>query len=122
MTALQHQSFLELLKMIDAGELSSLAGKEVLSVSSTTGESPKKIAEEKNLIQKNDKDEINKIAEEIVAENKKIVEEIKGGKESGLQFLVGQGMKKTGGAMNPKLLTEALKNIISMEYGTFRQN
>ena len=109
------ENFLEVLKMIDARELSSLAGKEVLSVSSTTGESPKKIAEEKNLIQKNDKDEINKIAEEIVAENKKIVEEIKGGKESGLQFLVGQGMKKTGGAMNPKLLTEALKNIISME-------
>lgn len=108
-----NENFVEILKMITNGELSSLAGKEVLSASARTGESGRKIAEEKNLLQKNDLGDIEKIAKEIIAENQKIADEIKMGKMGGMQYLVGQGMKKTGGAINPRLLTETLKSIIT---------
>ena len=54
-----------------------------------------------------------KIIQEVMRENASAVNDYKKGKESALQFLVGQGMKATRGAGNPQvfmsLFLEALK-------------
>jgi len=50
-----------------------------------------------------------KIIEQVIAENPKQVAEYKAGNDKVLQYLVGQGMKLSGGAANPGLLAELLK-------------
>ena len=49
----------------------------------------------------------------LIDSNPKVVEEYKAGKESSLQFLVGQGMKATRGSANPVLLLELLKKQVN---------
>ena len=47
--------------------------------------------------------------EEVIKNNPAVVEEFKNGKENALQFLVGQGMKLSGGKANPGVLQKLLK-------------
>lgn len=102
--------FSELMEMIMNNELSSRGGKDVLSYM-YNGESgsAKEIAERFRLIQSSDSDELRSLVEEVIRENPQVAEDYKGGKESSLQFLVGQGMKKSKGSANPKMLNETLK-------------
>ncbi len=72
----------------------------------------KKIAEEKNLIQKSDSGELKKIIEAIVAEQAKAVAEYKAGKQASLQFLIGQAMRMTKGSANPELLRKIFIEIL----------
>ena len=59
-----------------------------------------------------DEGKLQELIDEIILEHKEVVEEYKGGKESALQFLIGQGMKKSKGSANPELLkTILLKSI-----------
>ena len=51
-------------------------------------------------------DELNAIADDIIAKNSKAVEDVKKGKGNALQFLVGQGMAKTKGQASPDKLRE----------------
>ncbi|TSC70538.1 MAG: aspartyl-tRNA(Asn)/glutamyl-tRNA (Gln) amidotransferase subunit B [Parcubacteria group bacterium Gr01-1014_46] len=106
------ESFVGLIKMIGAGELSSRGAKDVLKVMFEVGGNPSLIAKEKELIQKSDIEEIKKMAEKIVRENPDSVSEYKNGKESLLQFFVGQGMKESGGAVNPEVFKKIVLEIL----------
>jgi aspartyl-tRNA(Asn)/glutamyl-tRNA(Gln) amidotransferase subunit B len=64
------------------------------------------------MLQKSDEGELKAIVEEIVNEHPEVVSEYKGGKESALQFLVGQGMKATKGSANPQVLIKLLKELM----------
>jgi aspartyl-tRNA(Asn)/glutamyl-tRNA(Gln) amidotransferase subunit B len=101
-----------IVSMIKRGELSSRGAKDVLKLVFENGGEPEALAKEKGLVQKNDPAEIRKIAEEILKENPAIVEEYKAGKESRLQFFVGQGMKKSGGSVNPEKMKEILLELL----------
>ena len=101
-------SFSELVKMIIDGKISSRGAKDILKIMFEKGGSPEKIAEENNLIQKNDEGELKEIVSKIISENNSVVEEFKNGKEASLKFLIGQGMKATKGSANPKILQDLL--------------
>ncbi|MBI5742320.1 MAG: Asp-tRNA(Asn)/Glu-tRNA(Gln) amidotransferase GatCAB subunit B, partial [Candidatus Niyogibacteria bacterium] len=49
------------------------------------------------------------VAAQVVADNPAAVTDYKGGKESSLQFLVGQMMRLTRGAANPQVAAKLLK-------------
>lgn len=102
--------FAELMDMILAGELSSRGGKDTLFYM-YKGEigGARKIAKRHSLIQSSDSGELETLADGIVKDNPEAVKEFKDGKESSLQFLVGQGMKRSKGSANPQLLSEVLK-------------
>ena len=108
------EGFVDLIKMIKEGSLSSRGAKDILKIMFEVGGAPKIIADEKGLIQKSDPEELRKIMEEIISANPESVIEYKNGKESLLQFFVGQGMKLTKGSGNPEVLKsialELLKN------------
>jgi aspartyl-tRNA(Asn)/glutamyl-tRNA(Gln) amidotransferase subunit B len=106
-------NFISLMRMAIAGEISSRGAKDILAVLYKEGGDPKKIADEKGLIQKSDEGELKKIVEQIVADNKNAADEYKAGKEQALQFLVGQGMKATKGAANPSVLKKLIHEAIS---------
>lgn len=103
------ETMTELLNLVKGNEVSSRGAKDILAVMVKTGEPPRAIAEAKNLFQKSDEGELAKIIEQVIAANPKQVEEYKAGNEKVLQYLVGQGMKLSGGAANPGLLAALLK-------------
>ncbi|MEX0931446.1 MAG: Asp-tRNA(Asn)/Glu-tRNA(Gln) amidotransferase subunit GatB [Candidatus Paceibacterota bacterium] len=105
-------SFVELIEMIDSGDLSSRGAKDTLSLMYGKGGSAKSIAESNGFIQKNDIEELTKVVKTAISENKQVVEEYLSGKESALQFLVGQCMKATKGTASPPLLIKLLKENI----------
>jgi len=98
------KDFSQLIMMVSAGDISSRGAKDILKIMIEKGGNPKEIAERKNLLQKSDEGELKKIVSQIVKENKKVSDEYKAGKESALQFLIGQGMQATKGSANPKVL------------------
>lgn len=106
-------AFAGLMKMIEAKKVSSRGAKDILAIMFEQGGDPEKIAVEKDLIQKSDEGAVKKIAEEVVAENPKAVGEYKAGKVANLQFLIGQGMKKSKGSANPEMLKTAILALLS---------
>jgi aspartyl-tRNA(Asn)/glutamyl-tRNA(Gln) amidotransferase subunit B len=104
--------FVEVIKMISNGDLSSRGGKEVLKIISTEGGTAKAIAQDKNLIQKSNTEELKKIVEAIINENQKVAEEYKNGNTAVIQYLVGQGMKVSKGSANPQVLKSIFEEFL----------
>jgi aspartyl-tRNA(Asn)/glutamyl-tRNA(Gln) amidotransferase subunit B len=96
---LRAEALVELIKMIKSGDISSRGAKEILKVMEEFGGEPKKIAEEKKLMQESDREVLQKIVDEVKKENPG---------EIPAQFLVGQAMKKSGGRANPVILQELI--------------
>lgn len=106
------ESVASVVDMIVSGELSSRGAKDVLKIMLKNGEDPKNIAEKEGLFQKSDENELIKVVNKVLSENKDVVLDYKNGKISALQFLVGQGMKESKGSANPTVLKDLmLKNI-----------
>ena len=78
-----------------------------------TGETPEIIIEKKGLKQVNDLSSLEQICSQIIAENQKAVADLKNGNERSLGFLVGQGMAKSKGQANPKILSEIIRKKIN---------
>ena len=107
------KNFAILMTMLDGKEINSRVAKDLLKEILETDEDPEKLAKERGLLQSSDPAELLPVIEEIIAEFPDIVNEYKGGKENSLQFLIGQGMKKTRGSANPGLLSELLKSTLA---------
>ncbi|OGD69845.1 glutaminyl-tRNA synthase (glutamine-hydrolyzing) subunit B [Candidatus Campbellbacteria bacterium RIFCSPLOWO2_02_FULL_35_11] len=107
-------NFVELIKMVGGGEISSRGTKDILKIMFVDGGSPKKIAEEKDLLQKSNEGELEAVVLRIIEGNKTVVEEYRAGKESALQFLIGQGMRETKGSANPKILADLFKKNLKI--------
>lgn len=105
-------NFAELIQMISDNKISSRAAKDILAMITTEDASPMKIAEEKDLLQKNDEGALKEIIQKIIDNNKEIVETYKAGKENAIMSLVGQVMKETKGSANPQLALRLLKELI----------
>jgi aspartyl-tRNA(Asn)/glutamyl-tRNA(Gln) amidotransferase subunit B len=69
------------------------------------------VAKELNLIQKSDAGELERIVDQVLADNPQAVEDVTaGGKKSNKArgFLLGQVMQKTKGQANPKVVSEIM--------------
>ncbi|MBI2046262.1 MAG: Asp-tRNA(Asn)/Glu-tRNA(Gln) amidotransferase subunit GatB [Parcubacteria group bacterium] len=111
--AVSPDSFAELIRMAREGIISSRGAKDILAVLFEKGGDPKKIAEEKGLLQQSDEAVLKAIARKIISENQKVADEYKNGKESAIQFLIGQGMKETKGAGNPAVLKKIFIELLT---------
>jgi aspartyl-tRNA(Asn)/glutamyl-tRNA(Gln) amidotransferase subunit B len=106
------ENFAEFITLIEEGKISSKIAKAVLEEMFKTGADPSHIIEEKKLVLISDRAEIEKIAREVISENQRAVFDFKRGKETALQFLIGQVMKKTQGKAHPQLTREVLLKIL----------
>ena len=104
-----------LIKKVEDGQLSNLAGKEVLKLLLDTGESVDKIIEDQGLTQVSDDGALERIVDDVIKENERIANEIRGGNDKAVGFLVGQSMKKSQGKANPKRLGEIIKRRLTHE-------
>ena len=75
--------------------------------------SAREIVDDKGLKQVTDHGEIEKVIDEVIKDNPKMVQEYLGGKDKLLGFFVGQAMKKTKGKANPKMLNDILLKKLS---------
>ncbi len=107
------ENFAELIDMITKGDISSRTAKDILAMIVIKDESPRKIAEEKDLIQKNDEGSLKEIVQKVIDANPEIITIYKGGKENALMSLVGQVMKASNGSANPALVQKLLKELLS---------
>ena len=108
------ENFAEFITIIYQKNLSSKISKILLKEMFETKKDPSDILEEKELVQIQDQDTLKNIIVTVITNNQKAVEDYKKGKESALQFLMGQVMKETKGRADPeitrKLLIDLLKN------------
>jgi aspartyl-tRNA(Asn)/glutamyl-tRNA(Gln) amidotransferase subunit B len=103
------ETFIELVRMIDKGEVTEKYAKELIKAYVDTGTSPKKLAaKEKMQLSESD---IVKIVKDIIRKNEKTVKEFKSGKGEALQFLIGLVLKETKRQADPK----AIKGLIEKE-------
>ena len=107
----------EIIDLINKGELSSRGAKDMISTLWKADENLKnrkvrEFAEEKGLIIKNDPEFLNNIIKTVIDNNPTQVIEYKNGKETLLMYLVGQVMKEGKGAINPAIATEGLKEFL----------
>ncbi|MFQ3674953.1 MAG: Asp-tRNA(Asn)/Glu-tRNA(Gln) amidotransferase subunit GatB [Endomicrobiia bacterium] len=93
--------------------ISSKILKEVFAEMWLTNEFPSKIVEKKGLTQITSTIELEKLVDEVIKENEKIVLDYKNGKQQAIGSLIGSAMKKSGGRANPRLLTEIFKQKLS---------
>lgn len=102
----------ELIGMIESGKISGKIAKVIFAEMFETGKLPSVLVEEKGMTQISDTDELEKIVEQVIAENPGPVAELKAGKDRTLGFLVGQVMKLTQGRANPQVVNEIIAEKI----------
>ncbi len=109
-------SFAELSSMVEAHELSSTAAKEIFTEMLRSGKSPRDIAQSKDLIQVSDQGEITTAVDAVLAlpDNQKSIQDIKGGNERAIGFLVGQVMKQSAGKANPAMVQQLIREKLSV--------
>jgi aspartyl-tRNA(Asn)/glutamyl-tRNA(Gln) amidotransferase subunit B len=97
-------------RMVKDGRLSSTNAKLLLSKLWHEASDPKKIAQNLNLLQESNEDELGAVVDEVIAENAQAVADYKAGNQRAFGALVGQSMKKTQGKGNPPLINKLLKD------------
>ncbi len=105
----------ELLSLIDAGTISGKQAKEVLIAMTGTDRLPSAIVEERGLRVVSDEGQLLPLCQKLVADNPKQVDQVRAGKKGMMGFFVGQVMKQTGGAADPKLVTALFERLIAEE-------
>jgi len=100
----------ELIKTIAAGTINNNQAKEVFAEMFATGKPVAQVIEEKGFEQVSDAGEIEKIVDQVLADNEAQVAAFRGGNEKLFGFFVGQVMKASQGKANPKVVNELLRS------------
>ncbi|HET9921500.1 MAG TPA: Asp-tRNA(Asn)/Glu-tRNA(Gln) amidotransferase subunit GatB [Ktedonobacteraceae bacterium] len=99
-----------LLDLLDQERVTGKQAKEVLEEAFATGEMPEAIVTRKGIKPPiSDQGELERIVEEVIAKNSKIVNDYRGGKTNALQALVGQVMKQTRGQAKADMVQKLLR-------------
>src|SRR5579859_700220 len=87
-----------LLDLLDKGRITGKQSKEVLEEAFASGKMPETIVKEKGIQPPiSDQSALERIIEEVIANNPKVVSDYRAGKTNALQYLIGQVMKQTRG-------------------------
>jgi len=95
-----------LMARVAKNEISSRGAKDALTDVFMNGGDLQKILSK--YVQQSDAGALEAIARKIVGDYPQVAQDYKNGKESALQFLIGQGMRQTKGSANPELLKAAI--------------
>jgi len=105
---------LALADMTEKSEITSNAATELFNALMNGATDPRRVAEERDLLQVSDEDAIAAVVDEVMADpaSQKAIEDIRAGNDKAIGYLVGQIMKKSAGKANPglaqKLISERL--------------
>ena len=103
--------FNNLFQSVAGSQISATVAKQVIVDSLKTGQDPVAIATSKGLIQVSDSEEIKKLAQAVIDQNPKAVQDYKKNPAS-IGFLIGQLMKASQGSANPQIAKETLEKLL----------
>ena len=97
--------------MVDNNEVNSTAAKEIFVTMQKDSDSPRTIAQKKNLLQVSDEGQISAIVDTVLADpaSQKAIEDFRSGNEKAIGYLVGQIMKQSHGKANPGLAQKLIR-------------
>ena len=99
--------------LVDSGELSTTAAKDVLSEAWDSEETLGRIVDRLGLRQVRDDDQLEAWAKTVIAANSKAADEYRGGRKQALGYLVGQVMKASRGSAEPRAVQEILRRLLA---------
>jgi aspartyl-tRNA(Asn)/glutamyl-tRNA(Gln) amidotransferase subunit B len=99
----------DVVRLVADGTISGAGAKLALEDAFASGAEIPEIVERLQLRQVSDAGALGAFADEVIDEHPDVVEKFRGGKEGVIGFLVGQLMQKAGGAANPKVAQELLR-------------
>lgn len=102
----------EMLKLLDSGAITGKIAKTVFEEMFNSGKRADEIVREQGLVQIADESALLPVVDQVMEGNPRIVQDILGGKDRSIMFLVGQVMKHTRGQANPQLVNELLRKRI----------
>lgn len=109
--AIPGEHFVELSGMVSEQQVSANAGRDIFFEMLRTSESPRAIAEARNLLQESDESAVQAIVDEVLADpgSAQSIADIKAGQEKAIGFLVGLVMKKSAGKANAGLAQQLIR-------------
>jgi aspartyl-tRNA(Asn)/glutamyl-tRNA(Gln) amidotransferase subunit B len=102
-----------ILDLIGEGTISGKIAKDVFDIVWNEGGDPKAIVEERGMRQVTDLGAIEKVVDDIIAQNPDKVEQLKA-KPTMIGWFVGQVMKSSGGKANPQAVNDLLKKKLGI--------
>ncbi|HBM3526934.1 TPA: Asp-tRNA(Asn)/Glu-tRNA(Gln) amidotransferase subunit GatB [Listeria innocua] len=107
-TGLTPENLAGMIKLIEAGTISSKIAKKVFRELAQTGGDAEQVVKDKGLVQISDEGALRTIIGEILDNNEQSIVDYKNGKDRAVGFLVGQVMKATKGQANPPMVNKIL--------------
>lgn len=105
----QPNGILELVGLVESGQISTRSAQEVFAEMFVTGQSPAAIVKQKDLAVVSDTSALEKLCDEAIAANPGPAADFRAGKLAALNFLKGQVMKLSKGKASPTLAGEILE-------------
>lgn len=112
-THLTKEKFIELTNNISDGTLTSKNLKEILDTIMESDKSIKEIIKETGIQNITDSSAITEMIKKIIKENPDSVADYKAGKDRAIKYLMGQVMKESKGALNPKMAMDILQEELN---------
>ena len=108
---------LKIYELVKANKLSSTSAKALFGAALAEDKLPDDIesyASQKGLVQESNVGEIEKIVEQVLADNAKAAEDVAAGEMKAIGFLVGQVMKASKGQANPGLAQQIIRKKLDI--------
>jgi aspartyl-tRNA(Asn)/glutamyl-tRNA(Gln) amidotransferase subunit B len=103
-----------LIRIVDAGTISSTVAKNVFATMLDSGRSAESIVQSEGLAQIEDVEALAGIVRDAVAANPDAVSQVRKGRNNAFGFLVGYVMKASKGKANPRLVNDLLKKELGV--------
>ncbi len=103
------EALAELVALVTTGEVNQSTGKTVLAEMFQSGKRAVEIVESRGLKQVSDEGLIARLVQQVLEENPEQVDSLKAGKETVVNWLFGQVMKKASGKANPQVVRAELE-------------
>lgn len=115
-------TFVELLTLIDEGVISERTAKELIKDYAATGESPRRIVEEKGLVLM-DVEKLRNVVGEVLSENPNAVEDYLGGMGKASEYLVGQVLRRVRARADANVVRKIIIEMLDSngEYASVAQ-
>ena len=104
------ESITSLVKLVDTGTISLSSAKDVLGSMFETGKAPDVIVKEKGLVQISDEEALSQVVDQVLTEHPEEIADYLEGRESLLQWFMGQVMRATRGRAQPQTVLGLLRD------------
>lgn len=103
----------KIVDLFTAKKISSRSAKDLLADTAISGSDPEVVAREKDLFQVTSAGDLHGVVLDVLEKNARVVDDYVHGKDSALEYLLGQCMRSLRGAGDPVMLRDLIKQAIA---------